>query len=407
MSMINGPPVAANRLTTSSREGEVPVASLVSAIIPAYNASATIERALQSVLAQTYGQLEIIVMDDGSIDDTAAIVERISREDPRIILLRQPNEGVATARNVSVAHARGEFIAPLDSDDIWHPLKIEKQMAVMVDGGSRIGLVYCLSRFIDEHDIIVSNDGRQVEARGDVFARLVAANFIGNASSPLIRRCCLEQVGGYDSSLRAQGAQGCEDLKVYLAIAEHKDFDLVPEYLVGYRTAAGSMSRNHASMARSWEIVIGDARSRHPELPLWLFRWARGNYYRWLALNCLSHKQVCRGLYYLAIAIVHDPSGNVSLWLIRVIAQLITRPIKHLRIMRLPYKLYRAIWGQSSVSSAWGMHYVDACHAANDGPSMRPRECYRQTIISSLTVRSRDRGAEAKELRTSKRRGGS
>jgi Glycosyl transferase family 2 len=72
-----GPPVAANRITTSSREGEVPVAPLVSVIIPAYNASATIERALRSVLAQTYGQLEIIVMDDGSIDDTAAIVERI------------------------------------------------------------------------------------------------------------------------------------------------------------------------------------------------------------------------------------------------------------------------------------------------------------------------------------------
>jgi glycosyltransferase involved in cell wall biosynthesis len=134
------------------------VPPLVSVIIPAYNASVTIERTLRSVLAQTHGHLEIIVVDDGSIDDTAAIVERISREDPRIILLQQPNQGVATARNVSIDHARGEFIAPLDADDIWHPSKIEKQIAVIKGGRSdrarlllfeihQRGRHYCLPRW--------------------------------------------------------------------------------------------------------------------------------------------------------------------------------------------------------------------------------------------------------------------
>jgi glycosyltransferase involved in cell wall biosynthesis len=74
-------------------------------------------------------------------DHTAALVERVGRKDARV-LLRQPNEGVASACNLAIAHAHREFIAPPDADDIWHPRKIEKQIAVIRDGGDRIGLVY-------------------------------------------------------------------------------------------------------------------------------------------------------------------------------------------------------------------------------------------------------------------------
>jgi glycosyltransferase involved in cell wall biosynthesis len=366
------------------------VPPLVSVIVPAYNASATIERTLRSVLVQTYGQLEIIVVDDGSSDDTAAIVERISREEPRIILLRQPNQGVATARNVGIAHARGEFIAPLDADDIWHPSKIEKQCAVIKEGGDRIGLVYCYSRYINEDGIIVSQDGPHCGPRGDVFARLILANFVGNASSPLIRRGRLREVSDYDSSLRARRSQGCEDLKVYLAIAERWEFDLVPEYLVGYRTTEGSMRQNHESMARSWEIVVAEVRDRHPKLPPWLFRWARGNYYRWLGLDCLGRNQIRHGLFYLMIALIQDPSNNASLGLMRVCMRyLIGRHVKFLKFFKLAYK--RAFRSEDPRSSVWGMYYTDANPAINDGPGIHPRELYRQTIVRSLRVLSGDR----------------
>jgi glycosyltransferase involved in cell wall biosynthesis len=372
-----------------SRRGEESAAPVVSVVVPAYNASATIERTLRSVMAQTYANLEIIVVDDGSNDGTAAIVERIAREEPRIIFLRQPNAGVAAARNTGIARAQGEFIAPIDADDIWHPRKVEKQIAVMGGGGNRIGLVYCFSRLIDEHDIITPDHGRAGDARGDVLARLVLSNFVGNASSPLMRRACLQQIGGYDSSLRAQLAQGCEDFAVYLAIAARWEFDLVPEYLIGYRTAGGSMSRNHESMARSWEIVMAEARSRHPELPPWLFRWARGNYYRWLGMNCLSLKQVCCGLYYLTIAVVHDPSDNVSLWLMHAcITRLIGMRVKHHRIVRPLYEIYRAYRGKYPRSSVCGMHYLDADPAVNDGPGMRPREISREALLRSINVLS-------------------
>ena len=188
------------------RGGMTP-AGLVSVTV--YNASATIERTLRSVMMQTYTPLEIIVVDDGSNDNSAAIVERIRREDPRIVLLRQSNEGVARARNLGIAHAHGTFIAPIDADDIWHPRKIEKQIAVMEGGGDRIGLVYCYCRNIDERDFITVQEWQQHEARGDVYALLILSNFVGNASSPLIRRANLEEVGGYDPSLLAQSAQGC------------------------------------------------------------------------------------------------------------------------------------------------------------------------------------------------------
>jgi glycosyltransferase involved in cell wall biosynthesis len=360
---------------------------LVSVIIPAYNASVTIERTLRSVLAQTYGHLEIIVVDDGSIDDTAAIVARISREDPRIILLQQPNQGVATARNVGIDHARGEFIAPLDADDIWHPSKIEKQIAVINGGGDRIGLVYCYSRYIDEDDIIVSQDGPHGAARGDVFSQLVLANFVGNASSPLVRRCRLLEVGAYDASLRARLSQGCEDLKVYLAIAERWEFDLVPEYLVGYRTTEGSMRQNHESMARSWEAVIAEARNRHSELPPWLFRWARGNYYRWLGLDCLGRNQVRPGLYYLTIALIQDPFNNANLGLMRVCVRYLIGHVKFLKFFKLAYK--RVFPREHLRSSVWGRYYPDADPAVNDGPGIHPRETYRQTIVGSHRVLSK------------------
>jgi glycosyltransferase involved in cell wall biosynthesis len=121
-------------------------AGLVSVIIPAYNEAATVERTISSVLNQTYSDLEVLVVDDGSTDQTAALVQSMVDVDHRIRLLQKPNGGLASARNNGIAHAGGEFIAPIDADDLWHPEKIRKQMAVMRDRGDRIGLVYCWSR---------------------------------------------------------------------------------------------------------------------------------------------------------------------------------------------------------------------------------------------------------------------
>jgi glycosyltransferase involved in cell wall biosynthesis len=134
--------------------------NLVTVVIPAYNAEATIDETLQSVRAQTYPSLEIVVVDDGSTDSTAQIVERHAVADARVLLIRQPNQGVAAARNAAIAAGRGQFIAPIDADDVWHPSKIEKQLAAMRDGGSKVGLVYTWSALLDQQSRVTQFAGQ-------------------------------------------------------------------------------------------------------------------------------------------------------------------------------------------------------------------------------------------------------
>ena len=102
---------------------------LVSVIIPAFNAAEHIRQTLNSVLAQTYQAIEVIVVDDGSADATGAIVEEFVKKDARFQLVRQSNAGVGAARNTAIRKARGKYIAPLDADDFWFPEKLEKQVA--------------------------------------------------------------------------------------------------------------------------------------------------------------------------------------------------------------------------------------------------------------------------------------
>ena len=117
---------------------------LVSVLVPAYNAAKTIGETLASACSQTHARLEIIVVDDGSVDETARLVLQAASEDPRIRLVKQANAGVATARNTALAHATGEFVAPLDADDVWRPTKIERQLKRIL-GNSNVGMVYCWS----------------------------------------------------------------------------------------------------------------------------------------------------------------------------------------------------------------------------------------------------------------------
>lgn len=107
---------------------------LVSVIIPAYNAESFIEETLKSVLAQTYPAIEVLVIDDGSQDRTPEIVAGMAERDPRVVLVKQSNAGVAAARNLGIDQSKGEFIAPIDADDIWYPENLEKQVQCMLDG---------------------------------------------------------------------------------------------------------------------------------------------------------------------------------------------------------------------------------------------------------------------------------
>jgi glycosyltransferase involved in cell wall biosynthesis len=244
---------------------------LVSIILPVRDGECFIDATLESALGQTYRNVEVVVVDDGSRDRTPALVESWAQRDSRVRILTQANRGVAAARNRAIEAARGEFIAPLDADDLWDPTKIERQVRRMNEAGETTGLVYCWWVWVDANGRLLDCSPRwQFEGNGaDI---MLQVNYVGNASVPLFRRRALDQVGGYDVTLRERDAEGCEDLDVALKVAERSRVAVVPLRLVGYRRLRDNMSARTDRMWRSHLLVIDGARQRRPDLSRALIR---------------------------------------------------------------------------------------------------------------------------------------
>lgn len=251
-------------------------APLVSVVIPACNAEAFIEYTLKSVLAQTYQDFEVIVVDDGSGDRTLAIVESFMQQDARIRLLKQQNLGVGAARNLAMQEAKGKYIAPIDADDVWFPQKLEKQVECLENADESVGLVYSWSAYLNAAGEITgySPFGKFGRVEGNVFKFLVFYNFLDNGSTMMFRRSCVDRVGGFNPDLKT-----CEDWEFYLRVAEHYEFRIVPEYLIGYRQYIGSISSNCTAMAYFHEFVMDEVYQRHPELPKYVRCWSNTVFY--------------------------------------------------------------------------------------------------------------------------------
>jgi glycosyltransferase involved in cell wall biosynthesis len=229
-----------------------------------YNAERTIGATLESICCQTYPALDIVVVDDGSTDMSAAIVAGHASRDARIRLVHQGNGGVAAARNFGAAATTAEFLAFIDADDLWAPSKVARQVSALLEGGPAAGLAYCWFAQIDAEDRVYSLNNRPL-AEGRVLQLMCRNNFVGNGSSMMLRRTAFLAAGGFDPSLRARGAQGCEDMLICLRVAEHFEFRVVPQYLVGYRMTNTNMSSDVRQMLRSCEIVLAEFRGKYPE----------------------------------------------------------------------------------------------------------------------------------------------
>ncbi|MBR0797142.1 glycosyltransferase family 2 protein [Bradyrhizobium jicamae] len=252
----------------------------VSVVVPAYNAERTIGETLLSIRSQTHENLEIIVVDDGSTDDTYGRAREHSVADSRVKIVQQPNLGVAAARNRGIAEARFDIIAPIDADDLWRPTKISRQLEVLRSGGPQLNLVYTWSAHIDQSSKVVGLDSRP-SFTGDVLSVLCYGNFVGNGSTALMRKAVVQRLGGYDSSLRSRQAQGCEDWGLYLRIARAGHFAVVPDFLTGYRLAPDAMSRNIDQMLRSDALVRAEGLALYPECERQI-RLGRLSYIEWM-----------------------------------------------------------------------------------------------------------------------------
>ena len=212
----------------------------VSVIIPTYDRREVLPRALDSVLAQTSTPWELLVVDDGSADGTSSM---LAERYPGVEVLEQPNRGVSAARNLGIAKARGEWIALLDSDDVWLPTKLERQLAALDAAPAH--------RLCHTEEIWIRN-GRRVnqmkkhaKSGGHIYQKCLPLCCI-SPSSVLIHRSLFEDVGGFDESLPA-----CEDYDLWLRVTARESVLFVDEPLIEkYGGHDDQLSRKHWGMDR-------------------------------------------------------------------------------------------------------------------------------------------------------------
>jgi glycosyltransferase involved in cell wall biosynthesis len=297
---------------------------LVSVITPVYNGKQWISRTIESVRAQTYPHIEIIVVDDGSTDETAAIVEAAVVRDTRIRLFRKANSGVSDSRNFGLVQARGSLIAPLDADDLWHPKKLAQQVATMQASSPKVGVIYCWSVEIDEDDFIIPPIRVGSTAEGDVIAEVVAnVGIMDSGSIPLIRRSYLEAIGGYDPD-----PQSVEELwKLSMALSQVCEFAVVPKHLVAYRRSASSNSRKVSMMERSLEHVSGWIMNRWPDMPQDVRQHMIYNINSYLAHQALTNNDRISALRYKIKGCKTRPSALLEPAMFVFAARLIARTV--------------------------------------------------------------------------------
>lgn len=205
--------------------------TLVSVIIPTYNSASFLPKAIDSVLKQTVSDLELIVADDGSTDDTAAVIAAIG--DSRVKHLALEHRGRSPARNSGIQHAVGRYVAFLDADDWWTKDKLARQLALFAQN-ERLGLVFCWLRQIGPDGKLLRSV-RGIDGVGDgqgdwLFERLLFGNIGGPGSTVLISRQCLDQVGGFRPDLAY-----AEDWDFCLRAAHLFPLGYVPDELAFYR----------------------------------------------------------------------------------------------------------------------------------------------------------------------------
>jgi glycosyltransferase involved in cell wall biosynthesis len=232
---------------------------MVSVVITCFNYGRYLKKCLDSVLAQSVGDFEVVVIDDGSTDDTAEVI-RPFRKDSRIRFHYQANQGQTIAKNTGIQLSQGELIAFLDADDYWEPNKLERQLPLFANRA--VGVTYTGFYFTDLQDRCIPADppaGYLAYRRGNVTRWLGFDNFVP-FSAAMIRRSLLDAHGSFDPALR----MGI-DWDLWLRMSCETEFDFVPDQLIAYRVGhANQMSKNKAGRFAAADLIFDRFVAQHP-----------------------------------------------------------------------------------------------------------------------------------------------
>ncbi len=320
----------------------------VSVIIPMYNAEPYMKDAVLCVLNQTYGEYELLIINDGSTDASMDICQRFA--DPRIRILTQRNRGLAGARNAGIRHARGRYLAFLDADDLWDREKLERHVEHL-NKNPDVGISYSQSVLMDD-DGNPMGMKQKPKLKGVTPVDILCRNPIGNGSAPVIRREVFEQIG-YVASLHGNNEEfyfdetfrQSEDIECWIRIATTTDwrFEGIDLPLTWYRINAGGLSANLDVQYDNWNRAIEKTRISAPEF---IAQWgdrARAYQLRYLARRAVRSRNahVAKKMIHRAVRtdfrIVLEEPGRTAItlgcsWLLSLLPRTIYQHIEMLFI---------------------------------------------------------------------------
>jgi len=243
----------------------------VSVIIPTYNCARYVPEAVESVLHQTYQDYEVIVVDDGSTDNTEKVLQKYR---DKIRYIKQKNSGVAAARNTGIREAHGEWVAFLDADDLWLPLKLKIQMEFS-DRHPDVDFIYGDASSFNSNGVLTkSMFSERQPHEGNVIKNLLSENFIP-ILSVIARKKCFEKAGFFK-----EGMKYSEDYEMWLRVAKFFKFGYITEVVVSYREHEKSASQNFEKMHAA-HLDILNAYLKDPRIPYVAAAKIRGfNYFK-------------------------------------------------------------------------------------------------------------------------------
>jgi glycosyltransferase involved in cell wall biosynthesis len=250
---------------------------ILSVIIPAYNVENYIGEAVRSVQQQTFTNLEIIVINDGSTDNTGQVIDEFAK-DPRIVVIHQKNQGTSACRNIGQDVAHGKYVGFLDGDDLWMPEHAQKHIEVL-SGNHEIDMTGSWWRIINENGLDTGRTGKPKKKWIQV-EDLIRENILSGTSNVVLTRAAIDKAGWFDPELVA-----AVDLDLYIRVSllRRGNIYCIPEVLTEYRLRQGQITKDWRRMAFNWELVIEKARCKCPQTVCNVEDEARARFLRFLA----------------------------------------------------------------------------------------------------------------------------